>query len=60
VPLALLVSRLAAKLLFGVTPLDAGTYLLSAAALAAVAGVAAWAPARRACAIEPSDALRRG
>jgi ABC-type lipoprotein release transport system permease subunit len=46
-------------LLYEVTPGDPANYLVSAAMLAMMAGVAAWLPARRACSIDPTEALRR-
>jgi ABC-type lipoprotein release transport system permease subunit len=58
VPAAVAVSRLAEALLFGVRPLDGLSYIAAAAILTAVSAVAAWIPARRACAIHPSEALR--
>jgi predicted permease len=58
-PAALAAARAAEGLLFGVTSADPGIYLLSAAVLTAVACLAAWLPARRACAIEPAEILRR-
>jgi ABC-type antimicrobial peptide transport system permease subunit len=57
-PAALLVARASSGLLFGVTPADLGTYVLSAATLVIVACVAAWMPVRRACSIDPTEALR--
>lgn len=57
-PAALAASSAARVLLFGTTPADPGTYLLSAAVLATVASLAAWLPAHRASSIDPSDALR--
>jgi predicted permease len=59
-PAALAVARAASSLLFGVTPGDPAAYLLGAGALAAVACLAAWLPVRRACSIDPCEALRRG
>jgi predicted permease len=59
-PLALIVARASERLLFQVTAADPANYLLGAAALAAVAGAAAWIPARRACSIDPAETLRRG
>jgi predicted permease len=58
-PLALVAARLAERLLFGVTALDVGNYAIGAAALVAVACLAAWIPARRACTIDPAETLRR-
>jgi predicted permease len=58
-PLALAVAHAAKGLLFGVTPAEPGSYLLSALALAAVASLAAWPPARRACSVDPAETLRR-
>jgi ABC-type lipoprotein release transport system permease subunit len=58
VPAAVAVSRLAAAMLFGVRPLDGLSYVAAAGILAAVAAAAAWIPARRACSIHPSEALR--
>jgi predicted permease len=59
-PAAAMTARAAEGLLFGVAPADPGSYLLSAAVLALAAGAAAWLPARRACSIDPSEALRAG
>jgi putative ABC transport system permease protein len=50
--------RLLAGLLFEVTPTDPSTYLAVSMLLAAVAGLACLAPARRALVIEPTAALR--
>jgi predicted permease len=58
-PLALAASRAAEGMLFGVKPAEVGNYLLSAALLLVVACLAAWLPARRACSIDPTEALRR-
>jgi len=51
-------SRLFDGLLFGISPLDRGTYALVAAAFAAIAMLAALVPARRASAVDPVTALR--
>jgi len=44
--------------LFGVTPLDAQTYLIVGLILSVVTILAAWLPARRACRVNPIVALR--
>jgi len=51
-------SRLIASMLFRVSPLDPLTYGAVVVLLAAVALLAAWAPARRAAAVDPTIALR--
>jgi len=53
------VARAAAQIVHTITPADPGNYLLSTAVLTAVACLAASLPARRACSIDPSEALRR-
>jgi predicted permease len=58
-PLALIHARLAERLLFGVTALDPANYAIGAGAMVAVACVAAWVPAQRACSIDPAETLRR-
>jgi predicted permease len=55
---ALAATRLLARLLFGVGPTDPPTFLATALALAAVAGVASLLPALRAVRTDPVDALR--
>lgn len=55
---ALAASRLLAALLFGVTATDATTYIIAAAALAAVALAATYVPARRAARTDPAALLR--
>jgi predicted permease len=58
VPLVLVAGRLIAALLFGVQPLDALSLGAAIALLIAVAGMAAWLPARRAARVDPLLALR--
>jgi putative ABC transport system permease protein len=55
---ALVLTRLMASMLFGVTPRDIASYAAAAVALAAVALVASFVPARRATALDPVRALR--
>jgi predicted permease len=52
------VSRVLATLLYGVSPTDPATYAATAAALAGVAALASWIPARRAAQVDPVVALR--
>jgi predicted permease len=58
VPLAILAGDALASSLYGVTPLDATSYLAAAAGVAFVALAASAVPARRAARIEPLIALR--
>jgi ABC-type antimicrobial peptide transport system permease subunit len=58
VPLAMLVGRALTSSLYGVKPLDAVTYLLAMAGVAAVALAASAIPARRAASVDPMRALR--
>jgi len=58
VPLAVLVGRALASSLYGIKPLDAVTYLLAIAGVAAVALVASAIPAGRAASVDPMRALR--
>jgi predicted permease len=51
------VTQLMTSLLFGVQPVDALTYATVAAMLATVAALASYIPARRAAAVDPSEAL---
>jgi ABC-type antimicrobial peptide transport system permease subunit len=56
--LALAMTRVVAQMLFGVEATDPMTYAAVVAVLAAVAAMACLAPARRAAAIDPMQALR--
>ena len=55
---AALLARAAATLLFGIQPLDGGTYSFAAALLAAVAVAAGLVPAVRAARVDPAVTLR--
>jgi putative ABC transport system permease protein len=55
---ASLLMRLLGSLLFGVSPFDPLTYAAVVSALASVALVATWLPARRATRVDPMSALR--
>ena len=57
---ALLLARLVASMLFGVTPFDPASYALTATVLLAVAALACYVPARRAMSVDPLVALREG
>jgi predicted permease len=58
VPAALAATRLIGSVLFGVTPADPFTFSLATLLMIAVAGFAAYLPARRASRIDPMAALR--
>jgi ABC-type antimicrobial peptide transport system permease subunit len=58
VPLAMLVGRALASTLYGITPMDAATYLLAVAGVTVVALVASAIPAGRAASVDPMRALR--
>ncbi|MFB3825542.1 MAG: ABC transporter permease [Bryobacteraceae bacterium] len=58
IPAALALSKLAASLLFGVSPQDPVTLAAAVALLGVVAAAASWLPARRAATVDPMDALR--
>ncbi|NKB90374.1 MAG: FtsX-like permease family protein [Acidobacteria bacterium] len=55
---SLALTRLVSGLLFGVTALDPGTYIVVLAALATLALLATWVPAARATRVDPQAALR--
>lgn len=57
-PLAALTSRIGQAVLVGVSPTDPTAYLGAAVAVALVAALASWLPARRAASIDPASALR--
>ena len=56
--LALASTRLVASMLYGITPTDPATLVMSAVALATVALAAALLPAWRAARLDPMEALR--
>jgi predicted permease len=58
VALALVATRMARSILFGLKSYDAGTFMLGAVLLATVTLLASYLPARRAARLEPMIALR--
>jgi ABC-type antimicrobial peptide transport system permease subunit len=58
VAIAVLVTRALAGMLYGVTPLDAATFLAVPLFLGSVAMLAAWVPTRRATRVDPTVVLR--
>ena len=58
IPLALMASRTAESLLFGLNPMDAITLSAAAAIMVMLGAVAAFIPARRAARVDPLVALR--
>ena len=56
--IALAATRLLSGLLYDVSPTDPMTLTLTCVGLLAMAGLASWIPARRAAAVDPSEALR--
>ena len=58
IPIALAAARLLRTVLYGVTPSDPVTIVLSVLLILLVAALAAWIPARRAAKIDPMEALR--
>ena len=57
---AMALSGLMSKMLFGVTPGDPFSYLVTAAVLVVIAGLACYIPALRATRVDPIVALRQG
>jgi ABC-type antimicrobial peptide transport system permease subunit len=55
---AVLLTRLVASMVYGVTPLDPWTFAVAVAVLVTVALTGTWMPARRATRIDPIVALR--
>ena len=55
---ALAISRVFSAMLFGVEPLDPPTWIVVSSCMLAVACVASYLPARRACSVDPITALR--
>jgi predicted permease len=55
---ALAISRFFSAVLFGVGPLDLPTWIVVSGCMLAVAGIASYLPARRACSVDPATALR--
>jgi len=56
--IALVLARLAQRLLFGLTPTEPGVFLLASLTLVSAALVAGWIPAHRASCVDPLVALR--
>jgi len=59
-PAALILTKLAGKLLYGVKPNDPTSLAAAVVIMLAVAALAAWIPARRASNVDPTAALRHG
>jgi predicted permease len=58
VPAALAATKLIQKMLYGVEPADPMSIIAAVGAMAVVAAIAAWLPARRAARVDPVIALR--
>ncbi len=58
IPASLALTGAAGKLLFGVKPNDPASFAAALILMIAVAGIAAWIPARRASRVDPMAALR--
>jgi ABC-type antimicrobial peptide transport system permease subunit len=55
---AFAISRFLSAMLFGVGPLDLPTWIVVSGSMLAVACIASYLPARRACSVDPTVALR--
>lgn len=55
---AFLAMRLMSSLLFNVSPMDPGTYLVTTVVVIAIAWLACYLPSRRASTVNPVNALR--
>jgi len=55
---ALAISRFLSAMLFGVEPLDLPTWFVVSGCMLAVACLASYLPARRACSVDATTALR--
>jgi ABC-type antimicrobial peptide transport system permease subunit len=58
VVVAFAATRLMSSLLFNVSPMDPGTYVVATAGILAIAWLACYLPSRRAAAVNPVKALR--
>jgi len=58
VGLSLAAGRVFSQILYGISATDPLTYALAISSMAAVAGLACWAPALRAMSVDPVIALR--
>jgi len=54
------IAKLLQSLLYETPAVDAASYLLAASVVVAVAGIAAWRPARQAAQVDPTAVLREG
>ena len=55
---AFLTMRLMSSLLFNVSPMDPGTYIITSICVVAIAWLACYLPSRRAATVDPTLALR--
>ena len=58
IPMTIGVAKTVSSLLYGVNPLDPTSLIIAAVVMSIVAGLAAYAPARRAACLDPLTALR--